>query len=299
MVALYMPGAELHLVGNTAPMDGGPSRATWHITYNSTDHSFANELGYFTSGGSSMAPHLIVDPFTGQIAQLFPADSRSLALKNATAPDGSTIRTNRTGTYNIQVEIVFTPGEVVNGKVYNTVAETPCKGIPEIVAWMNSLGIPQTWPNGVPTGFHRQDVTTDFWLANGGHYGHNMVPGNDHVDPGPMPNLFASSASVETDMPQWMEGQLEANLLTTRLIPNGSAWDGAPNRKLHLGFDNYGGMTSAASVRVAIHNGTAWRISNVSVTAAGGRVDVDMTSDDEKISLFTSSAGVAWAVETW
>jgi hypothetical protein len=26
----------------------------------------------------------------------------------------------------------------------------------------------------------------------GGHYGHNQIPGNIHVDPGPMPDLFAS-----------------------------------------------------------------------------------------------------------
>src|SRR5581483_9905403 len=104
---------------------------------NATDHSYANELGWFDSGGAFMALHLVWDLFTGQIAQLFPADSRALAVQNA-----GTVRTNRTGQYCIQIEIVFTPGETVNGKVYNTVAETPCKGLPAIMAWLNSLGIP-------------------------------------------------------------------------------------------------------------------------------------------------------------
>ena len=27
----------------------------------------------------------------------------------------------------------------------------------------------------------------DTWLNRGGHYGHNQIPGNTHVDPGPMP----------------------------------------------------------------------------------------------------------------
>lgn len=189
MTDLWMPGAARHSVGNTGAMDGGPSRAVWHITSNSNDHTFTNELGWFTGGGADVAPHLLWDPFTGQIAQMFPADSRSLSLQNAGA-----VRTNRTGRYCIQIETVFTEGEIVNGKRYDTVAETPCKGLSSIVAWLRSLGIPDGWPAGAPTGFHRQDVSVAFWQNHGGHYGHNMVPGNSHVDPGPMPaNMFGSS----------------------------------------------------------------------------------------------------------
>lgn len=189
MTELWMPGASRHPLGNEGAMDGGPARAVWHITSNDSDHTFTNELGWFTSGGADVAPHLLWDPFTGQIAQMFPADSRSLSLQN----DGS-VRTNRTGKYCIQIEIVFTEGETVGGRRYNTVAETPCKGLPDIMAWLRSLGIPDGWPAGAPTGFHRQDVSLSFWESHGGHYGHNMVPGNSHVDPGPMPsNMFASA----------------------------------------------------------------------------------------------------------
>jgi hypothetical protein len=180
-------------------MDGGPARAVWHITSNDNDHTFANELGWFTGGGADVAPHLLWDPFTGEIAQMFPADSRSLSLQN----DGS-VRTNRTGTYCIQIEIVFTEGEIVNGRQYNTVADTPCKGLPAIVAWLRSLGIPDGWPAGAPTGFHRQDVTLAFWEAHAGHYGHNMVPGNSHVDPGPMPaGMFAPPTPAPKPTPKY------------------------------------------------------------------------------------------------
>lgn len=192
----YCPGAELHLVGNTGTMDGGPARATWHITSNDNDWTFKNELGWFSGGGADVAPHLLWDPFTGQIAQFFPASSRSLSLQNA-----GTVRTNRTGKYNIQIEIVFTEGETVNGKKYETVADTPCKNLGVIVAWLRGLGIADVWPAGVPTGFHRQDVSVDFWLNHGGHYGHNMVPGNSHVDPGPMPNLFGTKPPAPTPSP--------------------------------------------------------------------------------------------------
>ena len=194
MPDLWMPGATRHSIGNTRAMDGGPPRVVWHTTSNDRDHVFENEVGWFTSGGASEAPHLIWDPFTGQIAQLFPADSRSLSLQN----DGA-VRTNRTGQYCIQIETVFTQNETVGGKTYASVAETPCKGLPQIMAWLRSLGIPVGWPGGAPTAFHRQDVSLAFWQSHAGHYGHCHVPGNSHVDPGPMPaSMFATTP--EEDM---------------------------------------------------------------------------------------------------
>jgi hypothetical protein len=188
MVDLWMPGAARHSLGNTGAMNGGPARAVWHTTSNSKDWTFANELGWFTGGGAGVAPHLLWDPFTGQIAQFFPANSRSMALLN----DGA-LKTNRTGAYCIQIEVVFTAGETVNGKRYASVRETPCKGLGEIVTWLRGFGIPDTWPGGPPTAFARDTVPLDTWLHHGGHYGHHQIPGNDHVDPGPMPDLFETA----------------------------------------------------------------------------------------------------------
>lgn len=196
MVDLWMPGAAKHSVGNTGTMNGGPARATWHITSNSKDWSFKNELGWFSGGGADVAPHLLWDPFTGEIAQFFPADSRSLSLMN----DGA-VKTNRTGKYNIQIEIVFTEGEVVNGKKYNSVKETPLKGLDEIMDWLRTLGIADTWPGGIPTAFARDTVTEDMWQTKGGHYGHNQIPGNSHVDPGPMPDIFSYGTKKTTPKP--------------------------------------------------------------------------------------------------
>ncbi|MGW0996420.1 endolysin [Streptomyces sp. NPDC002520] len=187
MVDLWMSGAARHSLGNAGAMNGGPARAVWHITSNAKDWTFANELGWFTGGGAGTAPHLLWDPFTGQIAQFFPADSRSLSLQN----DGE-VKTNRTGVYCVQIEIVFTAGETVNGKRYASVRETPCKGLGQIMTWLRGLGIADTWPGGAPAAFARDTVSLDTWLHRGGHYGHNQIPGNSHVDPGPMPNLFTS-----------------------------------------------------------------------------------------------------------
>ena len=188
MVDLWMPGAARHSVGNTGAMNGGPARAVWHITSNEHDWTFKNELGWFAGGGADVAPHLLWDPFTGEITQFFPADSRSLSLQNA-----GNVKTNRTGKYCIQIETVFTQGETVGGKKYATVRDTPCKNLDKIMTWLRSLGIPDTWPGGAPTAFARDTVSLDIWLNHGGHYGHHQIPGNSHVDPGPMPDLFASA----------------------------------------------------------------------------------------------------------
>lgn len=197
MAELWLPGAQRHdLRSGEGAMDGGPARVTHHITSNAKDWTFKNELGWFTGGGAGVAPTILADPFTGEVAQFFPANYRSLSLKNA-----GSVRTNRTGKYNIQIEWVFTEGETVNGKVYHSLKETPLKPWPEIHAWVRSLGVVDAWPGGVPTSFSRDTVSLDTWLHTGGHYGHNQIPGNDHVDPGPMPNLFGSTPSAPKPTP--------------------------------------------------------------------------------------------------
>lgn len=185
MVDLWMPGASKHSIGNFGEMEGGPSRVTHHATSNATNWDYSDHVSYFSSGGMGVAPHLLADPFTGEVAQFFPADSRALALRNA-----GNVRTNRTGKYNIQIEWVFTKGEVVNGKTYNHLSETPLKPWPKIREWLRSLGIEESFPGGKPTDWTRDTVSLTTWLGEGGHYGHNQVPGNDHVDPGRLPEMF-------------------------------------------------------------------------------------------------------------
>jgi hypothetical protein len=69
------------------------------------------------------------------------------------------------------------------------------KGWPEIREWLRSLGIKDGFPGGVPTGWTRDTVSLTTWLDEGGHYGHNQVPGNDHVDPGKLGSLFRNAGS--------------------------------------------------------------------------------------------------------
>lgn len=104
----------------------------------------------------------------------------------------------------------------------------------------------------------------------------------------------------EDDMPQWITGTVVPGAQpTVALVPHGGAWHAMPSRRLHLGMDQLSPAAPKASVRVAIHDGTKWRVSTVQATAASGTVDVVMTNADEKVSLQTDAVGVAYAIEAW
>lgn len=187
-----MPDAEHYDLGDHAPTDGGPAKAIAHITWdkNATKAkpqphvSFGRLLSYFTGAGRGSAPHILWDPFTGQFAQFYPATSRSKSL----ADKAGGTRTNRAGKVVIQVEAVFFPWTIYDGKAYEKLTDTPMKGWRELHAWVRSWGVPNAWPMGRPTSFgsNRSEAT---WAKRGGWYGHSQVPENDHQDPGTWPSF--------------------------------------------------------------------------------------------------------------
>ncbi|MEU6234406.1 hypothetical protein [Kitasatospora sp. NPDC047058] len=215
MPELWMPGAEIHDIGDHAPTDGGPAKAIAHITWdkNATASapqdwvSFDSLVNYFTGSGQGSAPHIIWDPFTGRVAQLHPANSRSKSVVDST---GGT-RTNRAGSVVIQIEAVFFPYCRYQGRVYPRLADTPCAGWDRLNAWVLSWGVPDTWPMGKPVDFssHRDEAT---WETQAGWYAHAHVPENDHQDPGSWPTFTTAngpqptpSPSEEDDMPSLAE----------------------------------------------------------------------------------------------
>ncbi|MFJ8474189.1 peptidoglycan-binding protein [Kitasatospora sp. NPDC094011] len=194
MPDLWMPGAEVHDLGDHAPTDQQyPPKAIAHITWdrNATAAApqdwctFDSLVSYFTNEGASSAPHIIWDPFSGRIAQLFPANSRS---KSVLSPPGSPTRTNRAGQVVIQIEAVFFPYCRVGTQVYAQLTDTPCAGWDRLHAWISSWGVPDTWPMGRPVDFtgHRNE---SIWESQGGWYAHAHVPLNDHTDPGSWPDF--------------------------------------------------------------------------------------------------------------
>jgi hypothetical protein len=201
----WMPGAEIHDIGDHAPTDGGPAKAIAHITWdkNATASSpadwvsFDNLVNYFTGSGQGSAPHLIWDPFSGRVAQLFPASSRSKSVVDS--PGGT--RTNRAGSVVIQIEAVFFPYCRKDGVVYARLEDTPCKGWDAINAWCRDLGIPDVWPMGKPRNFdsNRSEAT---WESQGGWYGHSQVPENDHQDPGSWPDFVNGGTTTPPTNPE-------------------------------------------------------------------------------------------------
>jgi hypothetical protein len=185
MTDLWMPGAIKADVGDHAPTDKQyPAKAVAHITWDRNASAakpadlvpFSDLKNYFTGSGKGMAPHILWNPFTGEFAQFYPADSRSKSVVDLA---GGT-RTNRAGRVVIQIEALFFPNCRVDGKVYPRLVDTPCKGWDELHAWVRSWGVPDVWPNGRPENCTRNEHN---WETEAGWYPHKGVPENDHEDP--------------------------------------------------------------------------------------------------------------------
>lgn len=181
----YCPGAVLSLQPGGGGLNAAlPARAVWHITWDAlrpdgSQPDFGAVSSYLKKVG--YCPTIMWNPFTGYIEQFYPASQSARAL----------VAWNEDGAANIQVEVFFSPGCVVNGVKYATVADTPLIGLDTILEWMDSLGIPRIWPLGSPQ-WQGNSRDVNVWNANGGHYGHSNVPDNTHTDPGPMPDINVS-----------------------------------------------------------------------------------------------------------
>jgi LysM repeat protein len=194
----YCPGAVLSLQpGGGGLNDSLPARAVWHITWDAlrpdgSQPDFGAVSNYLKKVG--YCPTIMWNPFTGYIEQFYPASQSARALA----------AWNEDGAVNVQVEVFFSPGCVVNGVKYATVADTPLIGLDTILEWMDSLGITRTWPLGSPR-WQGNSRDVNVWNANGGHYGHCNVPDNTHTDPGPMPDITVSHGGTAPVQPESVE----------------------------------------------------------------------------------------------
>lgn len=190
MAEMWMPGAERRPQGQAVALNKSlPPRGIWHITADRLDANgvqppFENVSSYLQS--VAYCPHIMWDPFTGKTVQYYPADVGSRALT----------RWNEDGRHAVQVEIYFAYGTNREGRRWNSVAETPCVGLGEILEWMDTLGIPRVWPIGNPDP-NKQVQNVQIWNTQPGHYGHSQVPGETHSDPGPMPDFAAAGGGQE------------------------------------------------------------------------------------------------------
>lgn len=264
--ALWLPGAVRSPQPGAVKLDTSlPSRATWHITSDvdpgKTQPAFAGVSAYLKN--AEYCPHLMWDPFTGHIEQYYPANVGARALKVW----------NEDGARHIQIEVLFSRGAYRNGKQYWTLADTPLKGFAGIVQWLDSHGIPRTWPMG-PTPPIGQSGTRDvgIWNSKAGHYGHSQVPGNDHTDPGVFPDLgkvpaLATGAAAGTTISiDPLEGLLDMDQKTfnaQKKIAGTPAW------YLTNGRDHAANLTVAVKTLTALVKGIPASVLQAKVTRKG------------------------------
>lgn len=198
---IWIPGAER--ITPSAPggtMSGGKPRVTWHTTEADPGTASVWAAMIRVLKGKSAEPQVLYDPLTDRLGQFIPLSLSGRALRN----DG-TLRTNRTGLVNIQIEVIGR-----SAKPFTSYWK-PGKNFRALMAAIRSWGIPDDWPAGDPPRFiadppHNVPESPRFrtlWLGHAGHYGHSQVPGNDHGDPGGISTaaLFRAGAGTTTPPP--------------------------------------------------------------------------------------------------
>lgn len=284
--ALWLPGAVRSPQPGAVKLDTSlPARVTWHITSDvdpgKTQPAFAGVSAYLKNAG--YCPTIMWDPFTGQVEQYYPANVGARALKVW----------NEDGARHIQIEVLFSRGAYRNGKQYWTLAETPLKGFAGIVQWLDSHGIPRTWPMG-PTPPIGQSGTRSVavWNTKAGHYGHSQVPGNDHTDPGVFPDLskvpaLATGAAAGTTISiDPLEGLLDMDQKTfnaQKKIAGTPAW------YLANGRDHSANLTNTVKALTALVKGIPASVLQAKVTRKGAG----------KGSTVTQAEALAYDKDNW
>jgi hypothetical protein len=184
MTALYLPGATIIRGRDGGTMLGGPNKVVWHTTENDPTKTTASAIAhYLVSSGNTV--HLVWNPVSGETVAMLPADLAGRGLENRAGG----VETNRAGRVVIQIEVV--------ARASQPFTDGPCNGLPEIQAWLASLGVPAVWSG-----------TSDRSIANwakSGHFGHMDVPENSHTDPGHVNKTKLTATTLtptpEVDMP--------------------------------------------------------------------------------------------------
>ena len=187
MAHAWMPEANRILSEDGGPLTGGAPRAVW-LTIGATlgPVSVQSAAGRLIS--ERRPPHLVWDPLTGEVVQLISVLRAGRALGTsdrldwaAAAVTATPRRVNSEGRVCVQVGVLCQPDEpFTNGTLV---------GIEEIVAWLDSWGVPRRWPAGRPArcGIDAETAAAGrsraAW-ARGGHFGASQVPECVHCGPG-------------------------------------------------------------------------------------------------------------------
>jgi len=176
----WLAGAKVIFGRDGGPMLGGPRKVVWHTTENDPTRTTAANVAHYLVGTGNTV-HLVWNPDTDEIVQMIPANRAGRGLENHLGG----VETNRAGAVVVQIEVV--------GRASQPFTSGPLLGLPKILAWLASLGIPPVW-----VGTENRSVAN--W-AKAGHFGHMDVPENSHTDPGRVDKAKLAKAPAVTGSP--------------------------------------------------------------------------------------------------
>lgn len=179
MAQAWMPGAERIDGGSTRTAIGaGAPRAVWTVTGTDPNMWSAREeaLRLVHEGKT---PHLVWNPTTGAVAQILAATRRSELVLGHTSHYGQFLDHGDEGRVCLVVAVVSTEKEPFT--------DGPLVGLAPVLEWLGSWGVPKSWPAGPPGrwGGRRpgSEESARVW-SQGGHFGHDQVPGSPSTAPG-------------------------------------------------------------------------------------------------------------------
>jgi hypothetical protein len=199
-----MPGVmRIRSAADGGPLKGGAPRAVWQ--------ALGSDPGQLSARSAALrleqlgrASHLVWNPLNGEIVQILPIvrAARSLGCPEGlahTGPPGpeeagtiagpadeavaawaaSTLApVNAEGRLCVQICVL--------AFAWEPFTSGPMAGLPGILGWLDSWGVPRHWPAGRPAAFPYGlvvDPSRMLW-ARGGHFGASQVPGWNAVGPG-------------------------------------------------------------------------------------------------------------------
>lgn len=194
MGTIWIPGAERlgdGSIGGAMDTPGNAPRVTWHTTESGAGNAAFSSVAQYLIN-EQYEPHILYDPTTDRLGQYGPLNESARALQN----DGS-LRTNRTGKVNIQIEVLGRAATPFTGYW------KPGKNFKALMAAIRSWGIPDLFPLPLASSASKCVRTSSVWLNTPGHYGHCNTPGNSHWDPGAIsPKVLFAAAPVTSPTPK-------------------------------------------------------------------------------------------------
>ena len=176
MAKAWMPGVERIDGGPARTVNGaGAPRAVWTVTGSDPGvWSAAEEARRLLHEGRTT--HLVWNPVSGEVVQLLAATRRAGMALGSTAAHHQYLDHGDEGRVCLVVAVVGTEARPFT--------DGPMTGLPSLLEWSDSWGVPRTWPAGPPgTRSVGAEESVRAW-SRGGHFGHDQVPGSVATAPG-------------------------------------------------------------------------------------------------------------------